>query len=303
MNQGHHLPGESNLNHSPTPIDSEQPLPVLVYEPDSRVRHPIQLLQEMWQDLLASRELSWQLFKRDIQSQYRQSYLGALWLFIPPLVTAIGLTFLKNNNIINFGQTDIPYPAFVMISMTLWQTFVQVLTGVMGSARTAKTMLMKLKVPPEAFILSSVGKTLFNFLIQLIPVTFFLIWFKVKVTWSILLAPVAFIHLMAFAAAVGLLVGPLATLYVDVGKIMTFVTRVWLFVTPVIFPIPKKPLLALFIKLNPVTPLLVTTRELATTGIVTQPLGFWIASAIALIGLLIGWFFYRLAMPFIVERA
>jgi hypothetical protein len=52
----------------------------------------------------------------------------------------------------------------------------------------------------------------------------------------------------------------------------------------------------------PVTPLLVTTRELGIRGILTQPLGFWIASIRAILGLFVAWLVYRLAMPFVVGR-
>ena len=56
------------------------------------------------------------------------------------------------------------------------------------------------------------------------------------------------------------------------------------------------------VRLNPVTPLLVTTRELATTGIVSDPMGFWIASGISLVGLFFAWIFYRISIPYVVER-
>jgi lipopolysaccharide transport system permease protein len=187
--------------------------------------------------------------------------------------------------------------------MTLWQTFTKTLNSMMGASRTAKGILTKLKVPPEAFVISKIGQILFNFAIQLIPVIFFFIWFKVSVTWSLLLAPVAFINLLILGVGVGLLIGPLSCLYGDVSKFMTYIIQGWLFITPVIYPMPSHGLWRVLIKLNPVTPLLVTTRELATTGVISQPLGFWIASVLAIISLFLGWTFYRLAMPFIVERA
>ncbi|GBF82671.1 ABC transporter permease [Aphanothece sacrum] len=299
---------QTNPNHSHTEsnlyeVKPQKPMPVVVYEPESRLRHPLQLFQEMWADLLSSRDLAWQLLKRDIQAQYRQSLLGIIWAFIPPLVTAAGLTFLREAKILNLGETSIPYPVFVIFSMTLWQTFTQTLNSMMGASRTAKAILTKLKVPPEAFVISKIGQIIFNFAIQLIPVVFFFIWFKIPVTWSLLLAPVAFIHLLMLAVGVGLLIGPLSCLYGDVSKFMTYIIQGWLFITPVIYPMPSQGFWRILLKLNPVTPLLVTTRDLATTGEVSQVLGFWIASVIAIISLLLGWIFYRLAMPFIVERA
>ena len=56
------------------------------------------------------------------------------------------------------------------------------------------------------------------------------------------------------------------------------------------------------VRWNPVTPLLVTIRELATTGLLSEPVQFWVASLVALVGLLLSWLFYRLAMPFVIER-
>ncbi|MDJ0658982.1 MAG: ABC transporter permease [Crocosphaera sp.] len=278
-------------------------IPVVVYEPDSRVRHPIRFIKEMWYDLLASRELAWQLFQRNLQSQYRQSILGVLWIFIPPLVTAIGLTFLREAKILNLGETPIPYPVFVALSMTLWQTFIQTFNSTMGAARTAKGMLTKLNVPPEAFVIAKLAQILFNFMIQLIPIFFLFVWFKVGVSWTILLAPVAFIHLIMFGTGMGLLLGPFSCLYGDVSRAIGFITRIWLFVTPVIYPQPRSGIWSILVSINPVTPLLVTTRDLITTGDITNIGGFWLASAAAFITTFFGWLFYRLALPFLVERA
>ncbi|MEO1673464.1 MAG: ABC transporter permease, partial [Cyanobacteria bacterium J06631_2] len=67
-------------------------------------------------------------------------------------------------------------------------------------------------------------------------------------------------------------------------------------------PVPTEGIFASLVKLNPVTPLLITVRELATTGVLTQEMPFWIVSAITLIGLLTTWTFFRLAMPYVIER-
>jgi lipopolysaccharide transport system permease protein len=78
---------------------------------------------------------------------------------------------------------------------------------------------------------------------------------------------------------------------------------VWLFLTPVIFPTPTTGLFATLVRLNPVTPLLVTVRELTIApGAVSNPLGFGWASGLALVLVLVGWLVYRITMPFVIER-
>ena len=272
------------------------------YTPESRLRRPVQLFWEMWRDLLASRELAWRLLVRDISAQYRQSFLGIIWAFIPPIVTAAGLTLAANSKVINFGVTDLPYPAYVMFSMALWQTFVEALNGPIKAVTAAKSMLAKIKFPREALILSQVGQVFFNFAIKLILIVGLFLWFRMPVSWTVMLAPLALINLVMLGTFFGLLLAPIGALYHDFSRGLTLATSLWLFLTPVVYPVPSGGAFGMLVNLNPVTPLLVTTRELATTGMLSNPAGFWLASLIAMGGLLLAWLIYHLAMPFVVER-
>ena len=291
------------LNHqSKTYQKVSRSSPKAVYCSESRMRHPGQLFRQMVQDLLASRELAWRLFVRDISAQYRQSLLGILWAFIPPIITAAGFTLAKSNGIVNIGNTELPYPAYVMFSMTLWQTFTEALNGPIQAVSSAKSMLARINFPREALILAKLGEVFFNFGIKLILIIGLFIWFKIPVTWSVILAPVALIHLIFLGTFIGLVLAPMGALYQDIIRGLTLIIGFWLFITPVVYPIPSDGIFGTIVQLNPVTPLLVTTRELATTGVISNPQGFWLASLIAIVGLLLAWIFYRLAMPFVIER-
>ncbi|RAM51629.1 MAG: ABC transporter permease [Hapalosiphonaceae cyanobacterium JJU2] len=256
----------------------------------------------MGRDLLASRELAWRLLVRDISAQYRQSLLGIFWAFIPPVITAAGFTLAKSNGIVNIGNTELPYAAYVMFSMSLWQTFVEALNGPVQAVTAAKSMLARINFPREALIVAKLGEVFFNFSIKLILIIGLFIWYRIPVTLSVILAPVALIHLVLLGTFIGLLLAPMGALYQDFSKGLTLLTGFWLFITPVVYPLPSDGVFGTIVKLNPVTPLLVTIRQLATTGVITDPQGFWIASIIAIMGLLLAWIIYRLAMPFVVER-
>ncbi len=291
------------LNHRKLKeISTQKKLSKVVYTPESQLRHPVLLFQQMWRDLLASRELAWQLMVRDISAQYRQSFLGIIWAFIPPVMTAAGFTLANNAKIVNIGVTDLPYPAYVMFSMTLWQTFTESLNGPMQAVGSAKGMMARINFPREAIILNKLGQVFFNFGIKLILIIGLFIWFRMPMTWSVILAPVALIHLVMLGTFIGLLLAPISALYQDISKGITMIMGLWLFLTPVVYPTPRTGVFGAIVTLNPVTPLLVTTRELATTGIISNPQGFWIASGIAIIGLLVAWIMYRISMPFVVER-
>jgi lipopolysaccharide transport system permease protein len=277
-------------------------LPEVIYTPESLLRHPLKLFKQMWRDLLASRELARRLMVRDISAQYRQSFLGIIWAFLPPIFMATGFTLASNANVINVGKTDLPYPAYVMFSTALWQTFVEALNGPVQAVTVAKPMLARVNFPREALILAKVGEVFFNFAIKLILIVALFIWFRVSVTWTVILTPVALIHLVLFGTFIGIFLAPLGVLYQDVSKGLTLFTGFWLFLTPVVYPVPNAGIFGFLVNLNPVTPLLVTVRELATTGVVSDPWRFWIVSVITIVGLLLTWIAFRLAMPFVVER-
>ncbi|GAA6621303.1 ABC transporter permease [Scytonema sp. NUACC26] len=274
----------------------------VIYTPDSQLRRPIDLFKQMWRDLLASRELAWRLMVRDIKAQYRQSFLGIVWAFLPPIVMAVGFTLANDANVINVGKTDIPYPAYVMFSTALWQTFVEALNGPVQAVTVAKPMLARVNFPRESLVLAKVGEVFFNFTIKLILIAGLFVWFRISITWTAILVPVALIHLVVLGTFIGVLLAPLGILYQDVSKGLTLFTGFWLFLTPVVYPVPSEGTFGLLVKLNAVTPLLVTTRELATTGVISNPLGFWIVSVLSFVGLLLTWVIFRLAMPFVVER-
>ena len=273
-----------------------------VYSPESQIKQPILMLRIMWRDLLASRELAWQLFIRDINAQYRQSALGFFWAVVPAIVTAWGFTFARNSGIVNIGDTDLPYPAYVMFSTTLWQTFIESLNAPIQAVSKARTMLARINFPREAIILSQLTQVGFNFGIKLILIIGLFIWFKMPVTWNVVIAPVGLIHLIILGTAIGLFLAPIAGLYQDVSRFLVVATGMWLFLTPVVYSLPKTGTASNIVRFNPVTPLLVTTRELATTGIVSDSQGFWLVSSLAIIGLLLAWIFYRQAMPYVIER-
>lgn len=276
--------------------------PEVIYTPESRIRHPGQLWREMRQDLLASRDLAWRLMVRDISAQYRQSFLGVFWAFVPPIVAAVGLTLASNAKVLNIGETDIPYPAYVMFSMALWQTFVEALNGPVQAVIAAKPMLARINFPREAIILAQLGQVFFNFGIKLILIAAMFLLFQIPVSWTVILTPVALIHLIALGTAVGLLLAPIGALYEDVSRGLTLAMSAWLFFTPVIYPPPQTGLFAKLVQWNPVTPLLVAVRELATTGLIADPVPFWVASTIGIGGLFVSWLVYRIAMPFVIER-
>lgn len=278
------------------------PLPELVYTAGSQLRRPRQFLRLMWADLLAARALAWRLLVRDIRAQYRRSFLGYLWALAPPLVTTLVWVYLNEAQIFNIGETEIAYPAYVLIGTLLWQGFVDALNMPLRQLAASQAMLSKLNFPWEALIIAGLGEVVFNFAIRLLLVLATFLFFHLRLPLTMALAPLGIVALLALGAALGLLLAPLGMLYQDVQRGLGILTTLWFFVTPVVYPLPTKGVASLVAALNPVTPLLVTTRELLTTGQVSQAGAFAVVLGLTATSGFLGWVLYRLAMPHLIAR-
>lgn len=283
-------------------MNHEIPLPTVTYTPASQLRAPGLLWRAMWRDLRASRELAWRLFVRDVSAQYRQSVFGVLWAFAPPLVTGLIFIVLQASKAVDLGETEIPYPLFVLIGTLLWQTFADALNAPLKSVNKALPMLTKISFPREALILSALYTVLFGLLVKSLILAGIFVFFQVAVTPGLLLAPFAVLQLVLLGIAIGLLLTPFGVLYSDISAALPIMLQMLFFVTPVVYSPPDTFPFSLIALLNPIAPLLLGSRELIATGRIEDPLPFLIISGVTLIALVAGTVLYRLAMPIILER-
>ena len=277
-------------------------LPEVTYTPESQLRQPRRLLLSMWHDLLASRELAWRLMVRDISAQYRQSFLGILWAFLPPIAMALVFVVLNSRKVVNIGETNIPYPAFAIFGTVLWQVFVDSLNAPLKVVTASKPMLAKINFPKEALVLSGLGQTLFSLGIKLLILIVVFVIFEIPITWGVPLSLVAILVLVLLGTTFGLLVTPIGVLYTDISQGLTVVTGLWFFITPVVYPPPTSFPFSLLAIWNPVSPILVGARDLATQGVLQNPIPFLVVTLLMLMTLAVTWVIYRLAVPILVER-
>lgn len=277
-------------------------LVVVTYTPSSQLRAPWKMIRSMWRDLRASRELAWQLFVRDLSAQHRQSLLGIVWAFVPPIVTSIVFIFLQSRSIIQFGKTDIPYAAYVFVGVILWQLFSESVAAPLKSVTLAKPLLVKINFPREALIISALYLVLFNAIIRVVILAVFLLLFRLTPTWGILFAPLAIFMLVLLGMTVGLLLTPFGLLYTDVSNALPLVLQIMFFVTPVVYLLPNSFPFFVISAVNPVSPLLVAARDLITKGVVADVSVLLIVSGLTFFFLFVAWLLYRVALPIAIER-
>jgi lipopolysaccharide transport system permease protein len=256
----------------------------------------------MFRDLVASRDLAWRLAVRDISAQYRQAFLGVLWAFILPVANTLTWIFLSRAGVVAVGETTLPYPVYVFAGSMLWAILMDAINAPLQQTTAAKAMLAKLNFPREALIVSGICQTLFNAGIKVALLLAVLPFMGIALGWHLLLLPVGLLSLVLVGTAIGLLLTPVGILYSDVGKGLPLLMQFLMYVTPVVFPMPKEGLAANIFSLNPLTPIIMTGRDWLTGVAPEHLLAFVAVNLATLLLLLCVWTVFRLAMPILIER-
>ena len=275
---------------------------IIIYTPESSIQNPVIMLCDMFRDLFAGRELAMQLAKRDIRAQYRQTALGFVWAFILPLAHALTWIFLSGAGIVKISTTSLPYPVYVFTGTILWAIFMDSVNGPLQQTTAAKHMLAKINFPKEALVLSGIYQTLFNGAIKILLMLVVLLVVGIYPGWTFVLFPFGIISLIMAGTAIGLLLTPVGMLYTDIGKALPLLMQFLMYLTPVLFPMPKSGWALYVYKINPMTPLVLTARDWLT-GFSPEYLGyFFIVNVTSTVLLLMVWIAYRIAMPILIER-
>jgi lipopolysaccharide transport system permease protein len=285
-----------------TEVQAVSPLVTVEYSSESALKAPFRLTQEILTDLWRSRGLAWILFHRDLMAQYRQSYLGYLWIFAPVLTTVITWTFLTSQNIVQTFDTDIPYPAYVFFGTVIWTAFSSALTQPLASFTAGSAVFMKLKVAPEAFILAGFGKLAFDLLIRLLMLVLVCVLFKVSPATTAPLVLVGVLLAMFLGGAIGVLMIPVGSLYGDVSRIVGMVVAFGMYLTPVVYPVPSAGWSRTLFEWNPMTTVVLASRDWLSHGIGTHGSAAILIAAASAFLFFVGIILLRVVLPHLVER-
>jgi len=260
------------------------------------------LLKASLGDMYRSRFLARQLAERDIKALYRQSYFGIIWAFVTPLATALVWIVLNSSGTVRLSDTGIPYPVYAFSGTLIWSIIVASINSPMQSTQAAKGILTKINFPKEALLLSGIYKLLFDSSIKVFLLVLFVFIYGVGFHWSLLLFPFAILGAILFGTTFGLFLTPIGLLYKDIGKIIAFGMQFLMYVTPVVYAIPETGIMKTIMSWNPITPIVLTARDLVVGFSPDYVLYFIMVMAICVPLLFLGLIIYRISIPIIVER-
>ena len=212
--------------------------------------------KEIWQ----YRDLLTLFVKRNIITQYKQTILGPLWYVIQPLMTTV-MYMVVFGGIAKISTDGLPQPLFYLAGICFWQYFADCLNKTSNTFVTNAGIFGKVYFPRLITPLSDVISNLMRFGIQF--GLFFVVYLyyqlftdvQIHTNWYVLLFPLLLIMQSGLALGFGILFSSMTTKYRDLQLLLTFFVSLWMYATPVIYPLSTitNPKLMLVMQLNPLT--------------------------------------------------
>jgi len=209
-------------------------IPLTVIEP-SKGWIPVDL-KEIWK----YRELLYFLTKREIQVRYKQTVLGGLWAIIQPVLTMVVFT-LFFGRLAKMPSDGIPYPIFVYAGLLPWTYFANALSNSGNSLVGSANLISKVYFPRIIIPGSASLAGLLDFFVAMVVLFVMMAYYDFVPGAEILLFPFLIGLTFLCAVGVGLWFSALNVQYRDIRYVIPFLIQLWMFVSPVIYPVSLVP--------------------------------------------------------------
>ena len=220
-----------------------------------------------------------------LRVRYKQSVLGSLWAVVQPLSLMLIYTVIFSR-IARVDTGNIPYPLFAFAALLPWTTFSTAVSTATNSLVSHFNLVTKVYFPREILPLTYVFAAIADLVVGGAILGVLLAYFDVSLTWRLLYVVPIVATLAVFALAVSLILCAIQVRYRDIGIGMPLALQLWMFATPVVYPLDAVPTewRALYM-LNPMVGIIESFRRVVIEGAspAGAPFAFSIAAALVLL--------------------
>lgn len=193
-------------------------------------------LRELWR----FRELLYFLTLRDLKVRYKQTAIGVAWALIQP-VLAVAIFTVIFGHFAKMPSGHVPYPIFAFTAVLPWTYFAEAVRRSSTGLVSDSELIRKVFFPRLIVPLASVVSPLVDFAVGFLVLMALFAWYGVVPTPHIILLPVFLLVAATLALSIGLWLGPLGVRFRDVTHALPFLIQVWLYASPVAYPITIVP--------------------------------------------------------------
>lgn len=219
-------------------------------------------LDEVWK----YRDLVMLFTKRNFITRYKQTVLGPAWLFINPVISSLIYCFIFGG-IAGMGTGEVPQMMFYLSGNAIWTFFASCVNRNASTFSANANLFGKVYFPRLTTPISNVLTSILEFGIQMILICIFLAFYlamnAVHPHWTAWLSlPFVVMELGIMGMGVGIIISSMTTKYRDLSILVGFAVQLWMYVTPVVYPLSQSGngFLRTILLINPVTSLVEVFR-------------------------------------------
>jgi len=193
-----------------------------------------------WSELWEYRELLYALVGRELKLRYKQTAIGVTWVLLQPLVTMLIFTVIFGG-LAKMPSDGVWYPVFALTALLPWTYFSQAVTRAGGALVGNANLVNKIYFPRILLPLSTIIAALVDFALCLLLLFGLLVYAGIPLTWKLATLPIFILISMISAMGVSLVVSATNVKYRDVGHAIPFVMQIWMFASPIVYPVSLVP--------------------------------------------------------------
>ncbi len=179
-----------------------------------------------------------ELTGRELKRKYARSFLGVVWSILNPLLKMAVISFVFSYI---FSRTIENFPVYYIIGFTVWTLFATATDSAMTALVDNKELLLRAKLPKHTFIISRINTALVNFIYSIITLTAILVFFRIEITWRIVLIVPVILLVLLFSIGIGFILSIIYVFFADIKHLYEIILVLWMYLSALFYPVSVLP--------------------------------------------------------------
>ncbi len=242
------------------------------------------------------KNLLWQMISREVKARYKQSILGYFWVILNPLLQMLVMSFAFSviMRIPTAAAGNIPYSVFLFTALLPWTLFSSSLSSASNSLVASSSLITKVYFPRTILVLATIIAKIIDFLFASTILIAFLIIYRLPVNLNAFWVIPIFLIQQIFTLGLSLILSAANLMYRDIQYLLGLVLMLWMYLTPIIYPVDIVPAQFRFIyQLNPMSVIINAYRQSILSGSPPKFSSLAVALLVSLLILLLGLRYFK----------
>lgn len=241
-----------------------------------------------------------QMVAREVKRKYARSYLGIVWSVLNPLLSMAVMSLIFSTI---FKRSIENYPIYYLTGSTFWSLFANSTEQGMTALVDNRSMLLKVKLPKQTFVIARVFTALTNFGYTCVAYAMMLVVFRIKPTVYMLLFPVDVLFMLLFSMGIAYILSILYVFFADIKYLYSVALQLLMYISALFYPVDRlSEMMRRVVNWNPIYDYVLFARDVMLYGIMPEPV-LWLKIVIwGVASFSVGYFVFKKRENLVMQR-